>query len=84
MNLDRSVKRRIYIEKLSKVCARRLSPMQHLYIRLYYIDNLSMREIARQCNINVSTVSRTIRRGIERLQADAQIIEAIKEFDENE
>ena len=45
-----------------------LTPKQYLYIQMYYIDGLQMSEIAKQKNVNVSTVSRTIDRAVRRLR----------------
>jgi len=45
-----------------------LTPKQHQYIQMYYIDGLKMPEIAKQMNVNVSTVSRTINRAVRRLR----------------
>lgn len=45
-----------------------LTPKQYKYIQMYYIDGLKMPEIAKQMNVNVSTVSRTINRAVRRLR----------------
>ena len=45
-----------------------LTPRQKQMIHLYYVDQMLMRDIARYLNVNVSTVSRTIARGRNRLR----------------
>ena len=45
-----------------------ITPLQRLYLRLYYVDRMSMTQIGEQLQIDKSTVSRTIRRGEERLR----------------
>ncbi len=37
------------------------------YMILYYGQNMSMEAIAKQCGVNKSTVSRTLKRGRQRL-----------------
>ena len=67
---------------LMRICARNLSPIQLLYIRLYYIEGLSMRQIAKECEVNPSTVSRGIKRGLTRLKKRSFVIQTIAECDE--
>ena len=40
---------------------------QREYMILYYVRNMSMEAIAKQCGVNKSTVSRTLKRGRQRL-----------------
>jgi len=44
-----------------------LTDRQRETARLYYFEQLSMHEIAKKLGVNVSTVSRTLRRARERL-----------------
>jgi len=44
-----------------------LTPRQREMVRMYYIDQILMRDIAEKLRVNVSTVSRTIARGRNRL-----------------
>ena len=44
-----------------------LTETQLRYVELYYIRQLLMRDVAAQCGVNVSTVSRTIARAKNRL-----------------
>lgn len=44
-----------------------VTPKQREYMLLYYGQGLSMTEIAQQSGVNISTVSRTLKRGRQRL-----------------
>ena len=44
-----------------------ITKRQREYMVLYYGRNMSMEAIARQCGVNKSTVSRTLKRGRQRL-----------------
>jgi len=44
-----------------------ITKRQREYMVLYYGQNMSMEAIARQCGVNKSTVSRTLKRGRQRL-----------------
>ena len=44
-----------------------ITQRQREYMMLYYGQNMSMEAIARQCGVNKSTVSRTLKRGRQRL-----------------
>lgn len=54
---------------LSELFVSELTPVQHRYIAMHYAEGLSMREISRRCGVNISTVSRTISRGVKKLRA---------------
>ena len=69
---------------LLNLCFRNLTPIQLLYVRLYYVEGMSMRQIAKECGVNPSTVSRGIKRGLTALKEKAFIIQAISEVDLNE
>ena len=45
-----------------------LTPRQQEILSLYYDENLNMTQIARRLEVNVSTVSRTLRRAKDRLR----------------
>ena len=49
--------------------SQRLTRRQRLYLDAYYNDGLSMEMIAEQYGVGVSTVSRVIRNGLDRMQA---------------
>lgn len=53
---------------LRKAREEELTPRQQEVLELYYDANLNISEIARQLQVNRSTVSRTLRRARERLQ----------------
>lgn len=44
-----------------------ITQRQREYMMLYYGKNMSMEAIAQQCGVNKSTVSRTLKRGRQRL-----------------
>lgn len=44
-----------------------ITPTQRRYMLLYYGQNMSMEAIAELCGVNKSTVSRTLKRGRQRL-----------------
>lgn len=46
----------------------KLTPCQRRYLTLYYRDRMTLREIGALCGVDFSTVSRTIRRGRNRLR----------------
>jgi RNA polymerase sigma factor (sigma-70 family) len=61
-------------ENVLTVYARYLSPTQLLYIKMFYLNGFTMREISRQLGVNPSTVSRGIKRGIKTLQQKGVVI----------
>ena len=52
---------------LSRALRQDITPRQREYMLLYYGKSMSMEDIARQCGVNKSTVSRTLKRGRQRL-----------------
>ena len=52
---------------LMNIIGSQLTERQKCYIIMYYMKELPMKEIAARCGVSVSTVSRTIKRGIRRL-----------------
>ena len=48
--------------------AQRLTPRQRIYLDAYYNEGLSMEAIAQRHGVTVSTVSRCVRRGLDRMQ----------------
>jgi len=44
-----------------------LTQVQQKYLTMYYFDNMAIQDIADECGVNKSTVSRTIRRAEDRL-----------------
>lgn len=55
-------------ENMASALAEELTPRQHQMVHMYYIDQMLMQDIARELGVNVSTVSRTIGRGRNRLR----------------
>lgn len=56
------------LRRLRLVMARELTPRQREMLMRYYWQQQTMAQIARELGVNRSTVSRTIRRGEERLR----------------
>lgn len=54
-------------QNLRRARERDLTPRQQEMMALYYDQGINIPQIARQLRVNPSTVSRTIRRGRERL-----------------
>lgn len=57
-----------YPRLLNALLSDSLTKKQKYYIMLYYGEGLKIPEIAKRCGVNRSTVSRTIKRGRERLK----------------
>lgn len=47
---------------------RELTPRQRQLVHMYYIEQMQMQDIADELGLHISTVSRTIKRGRERLK----------------
>ena len=54
--------------RLNFLLATELTPRQSQLVRMYYIDQMPMQTIADSLGLGVSSVSRTIKRGRERLR----------------
>ena len=54
--------------RLDAVIERELTPRQRQLVRMYYIKQMPMQDIADELGITISTVSRTKKRGRERLK----------------
>lgn len=65
--------RQKYKEFLIKAINNALTPNQKEYIIEYYVFNRKMKDIAEQNNINISTVSKTIKRGTNKIKNLANI-----------
>lgn len=59
---------RMILRALRQAWQQELTPIQKKYLVLYYEKNMTMREIAGRYGVATPTVSRTIRRGRERLR----------------
>ncbi|MBR6338169.1 MAG: helix-turn-helix domain-containing protein [Ruminococcus sp.] len=57
---ETGIRTRLYLAIIRDVFENGLTKTQKCYIMLYYRDGLTMAEIAERCNVNKSTVSRTI------------------------
>ncbi len=65
---DNSASHNMLIKNLRRALLEELTERQQLMIKMYYIDEIKMADIAKILNVNVSTVSRTINRGLKSLQ----------------
>lgn len=52
---------------LSRALRQDITPRQREYMMLYYGENMTMPAIAARCGVHKSTVSRTLKRGREKL-----------------
>ena len=57
-----------YLGSIAKIMEEALTPRQYQITHLYFIQNLNICKISDKLNINKSTVSRTIRRSLEKLK----------------
>ena len=55
-------------ENMASALAEELTPRQQQVVHMYYVDQMLMRDIADTLGVNVSTVSRTLERGRDRLR----------------
>ena len=65
---DNSKELSVLQKKMKSAIRKELTPKQWRAIYMYYIDGLTMTDIARSTGVSVSTVSRHISRGMERLR----------------
>ncbi len=59
---------------MKKLIEKQLTERQKCYIIMYYRDQATMRDIAARYGVNPSTVSRTIKRGRQRLANTLSLI----------
>ena len=59
---------RVLVRAMKRCWDQKLTPCQRRYLTLYYRDRMTLREIGALCGVDFSTVSRTIRRGRNRLR----------------
>ena len=62
------IPREIQLRRLRQIIRQELSPRQRQAVEAYYFENKSMEQIAREQGVNRSTISRTLRRGMNNLQ----------------
>ena len=65
---DNSRSRSRLMANLRRALMDELTPRQRQMVAMYFVEGRTMTEIARKLGVNVSTVSRTIRRGKDRLR----------------
>ena len=63
-----SLPKKMQTDRLHRVIREELSPLQRYTVIAYYFQERSIGEIARQRQVNKSTVSRTLRRAEEKLR----------------
>ena len=64
---DNSLRRQRLLQNLPRAVEQELTPRQREMLALYYYENMNMRQIAVRLGVNKSTVSRTLKRGRQRL-----------------
>lgn len=57
-----------FIPLINKITSYELTKKQRICFNLYYYEEMSMREIAQKLNLSTSTVSRHIKRSIEKIR----------------
>ena len=62
------IPREIQLNRLRQVVRRELTPRQRETVEAYYFENKTMEQIAREQGVNRSTVSRTLKRAMGKLQ----------------
>ena len=55
-------------ESVRQALEHELTPRQRQLVNMYYIEQMQMQDIADELGLHISTVSRTIKRGRERLK----------------
>ena len=55
-------------ESVRQALEHELTPRQRQLVNMYYIEQMQMQDIAEERGLHISTVSRTIKRGRERLK----------------
>ena len=65
---DNSRTRSVLMRNLGRAIREELTEKQWRAVRMYYIEQMKMTDIAAVLGVNISTVSRTVRRGRERLK----------------
>ena len=68
MARDNSAELSMLRRNLIRALGEEVTPRQRQTLQMYYHEGLSMPEIGRRLGVNKSTVSRTIRRGEDRLR----------------
>lgn len=67
LKLSKDPKRKTTADFVRLAIEEELSTKQQQYVELYYLRQMTMHEIAKQCGVVVSTVSRTLSRARARL-----------------
>ena len=67
MASDNSVQLGRLKRNLAHALRQDVTEKQREYLLLYYVEGLNLREISERTGVNISTVSRTMKRGRERL-----------------
>ena len=67
MATDNSVQLGRLKRNLAHALRQDVTEKQREYLMLYYVEGMNLREISERTGVNISTVSRTMKRGRERL-----------------
>ncbi len=60
--------RQMQLERVQRVIREELTPLQRETLLAYYFEDLTIPQIAESRGVNKSTVSRTLRRAVEKLR----------------
>ena len=60
--------REVQLKRVQRVIREELTPLQREALTAYYIQNMTMAQIARDRGVNISTVCRTIHRAERKLR----------------
>ena len=74
-NKDNNIKIQRAKSKIAEIMAKELTSKQFACVHMYYIENIKQVYIAKSLGVSQSTVSRNIKRGIERIKKYAQYLD---------
>jgi len=66
--LGKRLPREVQLKRVKRVIQEELTPLQREVLLAYYFQELTMEQIARERNVNKSTICRTLHRAEEKLR----------------